>query len=60
MFSSFPSGFCTDGGRAIINAGTPPIDKQTKEELAARPDDPEWLETLPTGGSQVYDTGRTH
>jgi hypothetical protein len=55
MFSSFPSDFCTDGGRAIINAGAPPINKPTKEELAARPDEPEWLETLPTGVRQVYD-----
>ena len=52
MFSSFPSNFCTDGGRAIINAGAPPINKPTKEELAARPDEPEWLETLPTGVRQ--------
>ena len=36
MFSSFPSSFCTDGGRAIINAGVPPINKPTREELAAR------------------------
>ena len=55
MFSSFPSSFCTDGGRAIINAGAPPINKPTKEELAARHDEPEWLETLPTGVHQVYD-----
>src|SRR5690349_1353756 len=27
MISSFPSSFCTDGGRAIINAGAPPINK---------------------------------
>ncbi|HQT77212.1 MAG TPA: hypothetical protein PLD10_09200, partial [Rhodopila sp.] len=25
MFASFPSDFCTDGGRAIGNAGAPPI-----------------------------------
>jgi hypothetical protein len=27
MFSSFPSHFCTDGGRAIINAGAPPLEE---------------------------------
>ena len=32
MFVSFPSSFCTDDGRAIINAGAPPINKPTKEE----------------------------
>jgi hypothetical protein len=36
MFSSFPSDFCTDGGRAIINAGAPPINKPDRAELAAR------------------------
>lgn len=54
MFSSFPSSFCTDGGRAVMNAGVPPINKPTKEELAARPDEPEWLATLPAGVRQVY------
>src|SRR5437763_630237 len=39
MIASFPSGFCTDGGRAIVNAGAPPINKPTKEELAARVDE---------------------
>ncbi len=55
MISSFPSSFCTDGGRAIINAGAPPINKPSKEELAAQADEPEWLETLPAGVHQVYD-----
>src|SRR3954454_15769539 len=32
MISSFPSSFCTDGGRAIGNAGAPPMNKPTKEE----------------------------
>jgi hypothetical protein len=54
MISAFPSSFCTDGGRAIINAGAPPINKPTREELAARPDEPEWLATLPAGAHQVY------
>jgi hypothetical protein len=38
VFSSFPSSFCTDGGRAIINAGVPPINKPSKEELARQAD----------------------
>ncbi len=36
MMASFPSAFCTDNGRAIINAGAPPINKPTKEEAAGR------------------------
>ena len=55
MFSSFPSNFCTDGGRAIINAGVPPINKPSTKDLAARLDEPEWLPTLPAGVHQVYD-----
>ncbi len=55
MFSSFPSGFCTDGGRAIINAGAPPINKPSKEEAARQADEPGWLMTLPSGVHQVYD-----
>ena len=54
MFSSFPSNFCTDGGRAIINAGTPPINKPGKNDPAARSDEPEWLETMPAGVHKVY------
>ena len=55
MLSAFPSDFCTDGGRAIINAGAPPINKPSKVELAARSDEPEWLATLPAGVRHVYD-----
>jgi hypothetical protein len=55
MIAAFPSSFCTDGGRAIINAGEPPINKPSKEELAARSDEPEWLATLPLGVHQVFD-----
>jgi hypothetical protein len=54
MISAFPSSFCTDAGRAIINAGAPPINKPTKEELAAREDIPEWLATMPAGVQQVF------
>jgi hypothetical protein len=55
MISSFPSSFCTDGGRAIGNAAAPPINKPTKEELAARAEQPEWLATLPGGVRRVFD-----
>ena len=55
MISSFPSSFCSDGGRAIGNAGAPPINKPTKEELAARAEHPEWLATLPTGVGKVFE-----
>src|SRR5579863_2714977 len=54
MISSFPSSFCTDGGRAIINAGAPPINKPSKEEAAARAENPEWLATLPAGVRLVH------
>jgi len=54
MMTSFPSGFCSDGGRAVNNAGEPPINKPSEAELAARPDEPEWLVTLPAGVRQVY------
>ena len=60
MFASFPSSFCTDGGRAIINAGAPPINKPSQAELAARSDEPEWLATLPAGVHQVYDYWKTN
>jgi hypothetical protein len=55
MFSSFPSNFCTDGGRSIINAGASPINKPSKDDLAARSDEPGWLETMPAGVHKVYD-----
>ena len=55
MIAAFPSSFCTDGGRAVINAGAPPINKPTEEELAARANEPEWLATLPAGVRQVHD-----
>ena len=56
MFASFPSDFCTDGGRAIANAGAPPINKPTREAAAKLKDaDPEWLATLPRGARPVYE-----
>jgi hypothetical protein len=59
MIASFPSSFCSDGGRAIINAGVPPINKPSEAELAAQSDQPEWLATLPAGVRQVYDYWKT-
>jgi hypothetical protein len=56
MFASFPSDFCSDGGRAIINAGAPPINKPSKEEAARlEAAGPEWLATMPRGARLVYD-----
>jgi hypothetical protein len=55
MFASFPSAFCTDDGRAVINAGAPSIVKPTKEEAAMLAEEPEWLPTLPVGVRLVYD-----
>ncbi len=55
MIASFPSTFCTDDGRAIINAGAPPINKPTKEEAARQAEQPDWLMTFPAGVHQVYD-----
>ena len=55
MISSFPSTFCADDGRAIINAGAPPINKPTDEEAARQAEEPDWLLTLPAGVHQVYD-----
>jgi len=55
MIASFPSSFCTDHGRAIINAGAPPINKPTKEEVARQAEAPDWLMTLPAGVRLVYD-----
>jgi hypothetical protein len=55
MIASFPSTFCTDDGRAVINAGAPPINKPTKEEAARQAEEPDWLTTLPAGVHQVFD-----
>jgi hypothetical protein len=57
MIPSFPSSFCADAGRAIINAGVPPINKPSKEEeeAARQAEQPDWLMTLPKGVLQVYD-----
>ena len=49
--TSFPSDFCTDSGRAIINADAPPINKPKTEELK----EPAWLATLPAGARPIYE-----
>ena len=59
MIASFPSSFCTDYGRAINNAGAQPINKRSKEDIAAHPE-PEWLATLPVGCMQVYQYWKDH
>ncbi len=58
MFSCFPCDFCTDGGRAVINVGVPPINKQTKEEAARHAEEPDWLLTMPAGVRKVHDYWR--
>jgi hypothetical protein len=52
MFMSFPSSFCTDGGRAIGNAGEPPIN--APRAYGAGEAEPDWLATLPVGLRSVY------
>lgn len=56
MFVSFPSSFCTDSGRAIANAGEPPINAPHTEADHS----PEWLATIPTGLRSVYDMWKQH
>jgi hypothetical protein len=56
MFMSFPSGFCTDNGRAIINAGEPPINVPHDESPGEHA--PEWVSTLPAGLRPIYDFWR--
>lgn len=58
MITSFPSSFCTDDGRAIINAGAPPISQPSAADAAARSEEPEWLKTVPVGVHEVYDYWR--
>ena len=55
MIASFPSDFCTDGGRAVGNAGAPPINEPTGQGRATRTEEPEWLATLPAGARKVHD-----
>jgi hypothetical protein len=43
MVASFPCDFCTDGGRAVINAGEPPVNKPTGEETARQAEQPDYV-----------------
>ena len=60
MIAAFPSTFCTDDGRAVINAGAPLVNKPTAQEKATGRDEPDWLATMPSGVRQVYDYWTTH
>ena len=60
MIASFPSSFCSDGGRAVINAGSPPINEPTKAEAARQAEQPDWLLTLPAGVRKVYEHWKLH
>ena len=60
MVASFPCDFCTDGGRAVINAGEPPINKPTKEEEAKQAEQPNWLLTMPAGICKAQEYWKQH
>ncbi len=53
LLTSFPSDFCTDSGRAIINADAPPINKPDRNAPEAQ--EPAWLATMPRGARPVYE-----
>ncbi len=57
MVASFPSGFLTDNGRAIINADEPPINKP---DQPAGEREPDWVATLPAGCRRVYEDWKLH
>jgi hypothetical protein len=59
MLVSFPSGFCTDGGRAINNIGEPPINRPDPRAVDPAEAPPAWLATLPVGASSVYEYWRS-
>jgi hypothetical protein len=60
MVASFPCDFCTDSGRAVINAGEPPINKPTKEEAARQAEQPDWLLTMPAGIRTAHEYWQKH
>ena len=60
LLASFPCEFCTDGGRAVINAGEPPINKPTKEEEARQAEQPDWLLTMPAGIRRAHEYWKQH
>lgn len=54
MITAFPSTFCSDDGRAIVNAANPTINKSKPAPDAH----PEWVNTMPAGVALVYDYWR--
>jgi hypothetical protein len=58
MFASFPCDFCADSGRAVINAGVPPINRPSREEMARQAEEPDWLVTMPAGVRKVHEYWR--
>ena len=60
MVTSFPCGFCTDGGRAVMNVGEPPINRPTKEEEARQAEQPDWLLTMPAGIRRAHEYWKKH
>jgi hypothetical protein len=60
MVASFPCDFCTDAGRAVINAGEPPINKPTKQEEARHAEEPDWLLTMPAGIRRAHEYWKQH
>jgi hypothetical protein len=48
------------GGRAVINAGVPPINKPSKEGAAKQSEQPDWLLTMPAGVRKVHEYWRSH
>ncbi len=59
MITSFPSSFCSDDGRAIINAAAPPIN-EPKQEEGAEQRVPNWVGTMPKGVVLVYNYWKDH
>jgi hypothetical protein len=57
MLTAFPSTFCSDDGRAIVNAASPPISKREQEGESAVP---EWVSTMPRGAALVYEYWKRH
>jgi hypothetical protein len=55
MISSFPNTLCSDDGRAIIDAGAPPINQPGMEAAAKNEAAPECQMTLPATFRQIYD-----
>jgi len=60
MFASFPSSFCTDDSRAVINGGAPPISRPSRAGAGAQSDEPERLATAPAGALYVYEDWKNH